>query len=252
MKRCLNCGKKLSNNDVYCRFCGQDASTSLLSSKNFIVDTLLRLTRLNKGFLYTCFQLLVRPWTVIRDYIRGKRVRYTAPVQMLIVLCFLYVVVRHFFEEEPVDIIESMGIPHEESTRISALKYFLKFYFSSPSLQYIILFLPALPVMRLVFRKQGADKYNMAEYLVAGLYMSDTMLCLEILTLPLDRYVPELPSMIFLVIGTLAVYKAFLSKSGSVWYRVRRILLYLFTTLFFYLILLALLGTIYFFTVRGF
>ena len=250
MKHCLNCGKELKENDGYCPGCGQDASTSRLSTRSFLMDTLLRLTRLNKGFIYTCIQLLLRPWTVIRDYIHGKRMKYTAPAQMLIVLCFIFVVFSKIVYGKDSGDLMDLILPSENSTKIRTFNYFLKFYLSSPSLQYIFLFLPALPVLRLVFKNHGADKYNTAEYLVAGLYMADTLLCLSILTVPVSTYLPELTSVLFLTLCTISVYKAFLSNKVSRWYRTRMILLYLFITFFLYVFLLTLLGLIYYLLIR--
>lgn len=91
-KVCLNCGSEFVDDSNYCHVCGQSVSTERLSTGNFFVSIVSRLSRINKGVIFTCYNLLIHPWDVISDYIKGKRVKYTAPVQLLIILSFITVV----------------------------------------------------------------------------------------------------------------------------------------------------------------
>lgn len=70
--RCRNCDTVYSGN--FCPHCGQAADTSRLQTRSFFVDMLKGLLRVNRGLLFTGWNLLIHPWQVIRDYIQCRRV----------------------------------------------------------------------------------------------------------------------------------------------------------------------------------
>lgn len=221
-RKCLNCGAPLSD-EKFCPQCGQSSDTTRLELKSFLLDLIARLCRVNRGFFYTCGQLLVRPWKVIRDYIHGKRAAYTPPVQLLIILCFLSVILDHILgpSEElfPAEIQNELSKNPEPM--IQYLGAFLKFYFNTPILQYILVFVPALPMLRLVFRKYGAGRFNSAEYLLAALYLSAAYLSAVIIVYPLDFLVKDyfsltgLTELYLLVAGSVSIKHAFMERGVS-------------------------------------
>ena len=91
-KTCLNCGTVYQGN--YCHKCGQPITTRRLSTKDFIITFLSSIIRMNKGFMFTCAKLVFKPWVVIADYVKGKRIIYTNPIQLLFVLCFIAVMIN--------------------------------------------------------------------------------------------------------------------------------------------------------------
>lgn len=92
---CLNCGTSFNGN--YCPHCGQGAKEKRLTFVD-VFDNLLGLVlNMEKGFLYTVLCLLLRPGYMIRDYIEGKRVRYTRPIQLLFILATISIAVNYFF-----------------------------------------------------------------------------------------------------------------------------------------------------------
>jgi len=87
---CRNCGHVLDVSDKYCPNCGQVNSTKKLVLKDFMEEFLSNFLNYDSKLLKTLYTLLVKPGTITRDYINGKRVSYTNPFRFLLSLAFLY------------------------------------------------------------------------------------------------------------------------------------------------------------------
>jgi len=94
---CLNCGTDYQGH--YCPECGQKAKTRRLSMRN-IMDGIVSVffSRDNKT-VRTCWELIVRPGIVARNFILGQRGRYNAPMPLLVLLVAIYSVVVHFMPD---------------------------------------------------------------------------------------------------------------------------------------------------------
>lgn len=87
---CRNCGHILDMTDKYCPGCGQANSTKKLVLKDFLDEFLSSVINYDSKLLKTLYTMLVKPGTITKDYIRGKRVSYTNPFRFLLSLAFLY------------------------------------------------------------------------------------------------------------------------------------------------------------------
>ena len=87
---CLNCGHLLDMSDKYCPNCSQANSTKKLTIKDFFDEFFSGLINYDSKLLKTLYALLLKPGTITRDYIQGKRVSYTNPFRFLLSLAFLY------------------------------------------------------------------------------------------------------------------------------------------------------------------
>ncbi len=87
---CLNCGHILDMSDKYCPNCGQANSTKKLVLKDFFDEFFSSLVNYDSKLIKTLYTLLLKPGTITKDYIRGKRVAYTNPFRFLLSLAFLY------------------------------------------------------------------------------------------------------------------------------------------------------------------
>lgn len=87
---CRNCGHILDVSDKYCPNCGQANSTKKLVLKDFLDEFLSSVVNYDSKLLKTLYTMLVKPGTITRDYINGKRVSYTNPFRFLLSLAFLY------------------------------------------------------------------------------------------------------------------------------------------------------------------
>lgn len=87
---CLNCGQPLDITDKYCPNCSQLNSTKKVVLKDFINEFLSGLINYDSKLIRTLYTMILKPGTITKDYINGKRVRYTNPFRFLFSLAFLY------------------------------------------------------------------------------------------------------------------------------------------------------------------
>lgn len=95
---CKNCGTEYRGN--YCPGCGQSGYTQRLSAFNAVKSVAGVVLTLDRGFLHTCIDLLLRPGHMMRDYIEGRRVQYYGPINLLFLLSMVYVVALYFLFPE--------------------------------------------------------------------------------------------------------------------------------------------------------
>lgn len=87
---CRNCGHILDVSDKFCPNCGQANSTKKLVLRDFMDEFLSSVINYDSKLLKTLYTMLVKPGTITKDYIHGKRVAYTNPFRFLLSLAFLY------------------------------------------------------------------------------------------------------------------------------------------------------------------
>jgi hypothetical protein len=89
---CPNCGTVLAGR--YCSNCGQERTAAgELTMRSFFVNVLPDILNLDSKFFTTLSILLRKPGFLTREYLRGRRVRYSAPVQLyaLVTAAFFFV-----------------------------------------------------------------------------------------------------------------------------------------------------------------
>ncbi|WP_420602547.1 DUF3667 domain-containing protein [Flagellimonas sp.] len=89
--KCLNCDHPLDISDKYCPNCSQANSTKKLVLKDFFDEFFSNLINYDSKLLKTLYALLIKPGTITKDYINGKRVAYTNPFRFLLSLAFIYI-----------------------------------------------------------------------------------------------------------------------------------------------------------------
>nr|WP_297912172.1 DUF3667 domain-containing protein [uncultured Allomuricauda sp.] len=87
---CLNCGHILDKSDKYCPNCSQMNSTKKVTLRDFFDEFFSNLVNYDSKLLKTLYALLIKPGTITKDYIKGKRITYTNPFRFLLSLAFLY------------------------------------------------------------------------------------------------------------------------------------------------------------------
>lgn len=217
-KICLNCGTIV--NDRYCRRCGQPTNTpDRLRMKNLASSVLVGLSRMTPGFINTTRDLIIRPWDVIRDYIRGRRMKYTAPITMLLILgiytTVFFSVFDSFFGTSLLDLSgnEEGNFGYIES---GGTNPFLLFIDRSYIFSVILAGIPLTLIFYIAFYRHGAKKYNFAEYISAFIYITaagliyDFILTFAYLIPGFDRDMFELiQAVVFITILIILTFKAF-------------------------------------------
>lgn len=77
---CENCGTVLQGR--FCHACGQPAEPLKTSVRAFVSQTAADITNLDSRILRTLGLLLARPGRLTREYLDGRRIRYTRPLQL--------------------------------------------------------------------------------------------------------------------------------------------------------------------------
>lgn len=87
---CLNCEHPLDISDKYCPNCSQANSTKKLVLRDFWDEFFSSLINYDSKLLKTLYAMLLRPGTITKHYVEGKRITYTNPFRFLLSLAFLY------------------------------------------------------------------------------------------------------------------------------------------------------------------
>ena len=80
---CKNCGNTLSGS--YCTSCGQKAKTSRFDWQ-YLGKQILDSVDFDRGFFHTLYSLLRRPGNAINGYINGKRIGFTNPFRLFLIV----------------------------------------------------------------------------------------------------------------------------------------------------------------------
>ena len=217
VKFCLNCGTPI--NDKYCPHCGQSTGVpSKLKMKNFGKGVLMSFARLTPGFFATAKGLILHPWTVIRDHIHGRHVRYSPPITMVIQV-FLYATILYTLIDSlfGTSLVEQYNFNEgifnlEQRENINPLLIMLD---QSVVVQALIFSFPICFIVYLAYYRHGARKYNFAEYLSAYVYMYAALIIYDIifgllyLITNTDVVGESLTFTLILVFSTMTLIKAF-------------------------------------------
>lgn len=234
--KCRNCGCSCTSR--FCPDCGQSVKEKRLENKTFFIGLLSGLSRINQGFLYTAWQLIIHPWKVIREYIQCRRVKYVAPISMLIVVCFISAFVSGLMPSEPDGVVEESGTSQVGLIYKMTLAV-TDFIMNSMVVRNLTIYIPAVLAIPIVFWKVGARKYNIAEYFAAMIYMISSILLFGILICPLsllsESWYSGLEIVYSIIICSVGMYKAF--PVGPIKKRIGYFSLYLIVSVAIYLLI---------------
>lgn len=86
---CKNCNHHFKGN--FCPHCGQSAKVEAIGIKYFLHDIPHSIFHIDKGFVYTFKELLLRPGKTLREYLEGKRVKHFRPFAYVVLMATLYI-----------------------------------------------------------------------------------------------------------------------------------------------------------------
>ncbi len=166
MEICKNCGTKFDGN--FCPECGQRPNGGRIVFKESARDVLEHYFDFDTPLFRTVKGLITNPGKVIREYIHGKRKKYSHPVRYYVLVLAIYLILQNLIEFDPIKVVgEIMGVqeqpnPDNPQTKGSYLfrnniNLFLLFY---------AFFLAAFN--KLFFRKSG---FYFVEYLALGFFV---------------------------------------------------------------------------------
>lgn len=80
---CQNCETPLQGN--YCHQCGQKSPQNRITLKLLLEVAFNSIFDVDRGFFFTCKEILLRPHVLITNYLNGKRIGYTNPIKLLLI-----------------------------------------------------------------------------------------------------------------------------------------------------------------------
>ncbi len=224
MCHCLNCGTELTG--AYCHNCGQRATVGRLTVKTALVDDAWSAVRMDRRVWPTVFALFREPWVVIADYIHGRRVRWTQPVRLIIILCFVNLMMQLFFPTtEEKEAVKVAVAAVEESGPLRLWHLFQRFCEDSAVTVAMLESVILAPLFIVQFRRWGSRRFNIAEYSTAYLYLAAAAMAWDIFMILPERYITEWLDLLFIpwwiyVVASLVTH-AFPTLRG--WRRVWKI-----------------------------
>jgi len=87
---CLNCGHPLTGHEKFCPECGQKNKGSKITFGSFVREVFNGFISLDAKVWTTLIPLVTKPGKVSRDFIDGKRARYTNPFQFYISVSIIF------------------------------------------------------------------------------------------------------------------------------------------------------------------
>lgn len=239
--KCKNCGSPCTSN--FCPVCGQSTKESRLENSTFFLGILSGISRINKGFLFTAWNLLICPWKVIRDYIQCRRIRYVPPISMLVLVCFISALIGALVSAESQPAVSDLGGDNVPLSRTIILSTG-HFLMDNALAQNLTIYPPALLAIPIVYGRVDAKRYNIAEYLTAMIYMAAAFIIFSVVSLPVRFLSEEVYSVLgmcySMLICALAMYHAFPIEPKK--RRLGYFAAYLLTVAVTYLVILGILG----------
>lgn len=186
---CLNCGTEFRGE--FCPGCGQRGNVGRLTFLGAIDNLLGVFASMDKGLVHTCTDLFYRPGFMMRDYVKGHRVEYIRPIQLLFLLSTVYLFIHYVLyqhaEADAFVLTDSEGnplvLPGLAGVCVSLVNAMLSNRAVLALISVAIFLLP----MWLAFRKTeiGRDT-SLTEFFFVMVYVACQQMLFNILNLPLD------------------------------------------------------------------
>ena len=201
---CKNCHRPLLSAAKFCAECGQSAKNLHKPFMAVIKDTLHETLDIDGRLMLTLKTLLFKPGRLSLDYNIGKRVKYTPPLRMYLVISILF-----FLIMAQVDLTIEMSEIYQRNTKASSDAV----YALLPKLMFILLPLFAL-FMKILYR----NTYYISNLVFAVHFHCFAYLIL-VLMLPLEAIVKNHPIFVFLQIPLLCYLIYYLVKAMKLNYQ---------------------------------
>ena len=183
--KCINCQTEYMG--TYCYNCGQK-QVSRLTFKRLFGEIQTFAIGFDSRFIRTVKDLMIRPGFVVKEYIRGNRVRYMSPVGYYILIItaslLMFPLFGYDLMEYSAEMSRSWGIetPTEQQEQIH---YLLSLFMINIKF-FIFLLIPFSAILlKLFFRK---SEFNIIENSVFSFYVMAQGSLFGMINLPLQRY----------------------------------------------------------------
>lgn len=235
MSNCINCD--LETNGNFCANCGQTTKHTRIDG-HYISHEVQHQLHLEKGFLFTIRELLLRPGTSAKAYIQGNRSKYVKPISFLIITSLIYSLVNGFFHIESQHIASNSAAAQAEAA-MQASKLALVFKWVEGHYGYANIMMGGFIALflNLFFKKHRYNIYEITVLLCFLMGESMLFLALGVLLMGITKLsvIFVIASIILLGYMTWSIGQFFDPKKAGSY--VKALLAYLIGALLFYIAL---------------
>jgi len=121
---CTNCEHPVSGS--YCSNCGQSVKDFYRPFYSVISDSLGDALSLDNKFIHTIIPLFVRPGYLTKEFMRGKRAKYTPPFRLYLFLTFFAFLLLSHNHKPETDSEKNLTFKNDEGKEVQFLSYFDK------------------------------------------------------------------------------------------------------------------------------
>lgn len=201
--KCLNCGTLC--NDKFCPHCGQATNVGRIDATIFFKTAAANFSRISESYFVTAYELVIHPWTVVKEYVYGKRVKYVAPVAMLLLTALYTSIIFSFMDYDDPQL-------HTDSQNLF-VRIVTETIDSSVALQFI-LFAPIVAGTTYVaYFRSVKPRFNYFEICIATFFYLSTLLLYNLLFIPLtfidSDLCDSLTIIAVIILGMAGLTKAF-------------------------------------------
>jgi len=198
-QECKNCGTLYKGN--FCNNCGQSQNIHKINLSFVWHDLQHGLFHFDNGIIFTSWRLLKKPGITIKEFIKGKRIRYFPPVSMVVVMATLYGLLYHLLH------INTFKYASSEAVNFNELNEWLGSHYSI----FTLLTIPFYSFCSYIFfKKQG---YNFSEHIVLNSFLASQRLFFSLLSLPFLYYAKSL-NQFYTISYLLVAIDVFLAYRG--------------------------------------
>lgn len=151
-ENCRNCNEVVTGD--FCGSCGQARELKKID-RNYAIQEFMGVIGYEKGFIFTCKELLVKPGQVIQEYVNRNRQKITKPVTFLVLTSIIYTLISHYLKTD-VAYNEQLKRSYGSSSVYDIMNWVQNNY----GYANLIMILPITWWTRLLFRKSNYNFYE--------------------------------------------------------------------------------------------
>jgi len=174
---------------AYCPSCGQTANVERFRyDRALTAEFFLGVFSIERGFFYTCKEMLYRPGHVIRDYVAGQRNKYFHFITLLLVLLAISITIKSLANHVQPMVVETdvAAISTEPADREAVANNSIYKLTDKRLLLFLLAPLAAL-APALLLRRMG---YTLAEHTVIVVFVFSFLTLLGIFSSDLLKFLP--------------------------------------------------------------
>lgn len=198
MEKCKNCGVTFEGQ--FCSNCGQKSNSGTITFGELLLTFFNSVLDFEAPLYKTIYELTIKPGTLIRSYIRGKRKSYYNPIRYLIFTMALYLLIKLLIDFDPITTFNAMAGTRVPASSPSVTAPSLdagEFFSRNINILIFILSFVLAGVAKLLYWKSNA---RLAEYMVLGFYSVGHYMLFGSLIIMLTLITPKLYLLNYLVV----------------------------------------------------